>query len=180
MRRVLAAALLIAAAPCAGAAQQGDVAARVQALADEAAIERLILDYGRHLDAKEYDAFAALFAEDGEWHGGGGAPVVGPEAIEAAMVASFGEGSGAVWTSDFHIVGNIAVTLDGDAASAVSRWIFVSPGPDGAPKPVLAGRYVDEFTRTEAGWRFAVRRLVNDMAMQGFPAVRADWENGAP
>lgn len=148
--------------------------ARAGALEDEAAIRRLILDYGRRLDALDFESFAALFAEDGEWHGGG-APAVGPAHIAARMEASFGEGSGAVWTTDHHVAGNIMIDLAGDTASATSRWIFVSPGPDGAPKPVLAGRYNDTFVRTPEGWRFAARRLVNDMAMEGFPAVRAGW-----
>jgi ketosteroid isomerase-like protein len=147
---------------------------RAGALEDEAAIERLILDYGRHLDALDFASFAALFAEDAAYNG-----QTGPAAIEASMIATFGPDSGAVWTTDFHIVGNILVDLypDGDeeAAAATARWVFVSPGPDNAPKPVLAGRYVDSFTRTPDGWRFASRQIINDMAMQGFPAVRAEW-----
>jgi len=173
LRGALVCLAFLAAAPA--AAQEASLDQRVQALRDEAEIERLILDYGRHLDALDFAAFAALFAEDGEWHGGG-TPAVGPAEIEARMIAGFGPDSGAVWTTDFHIVGNIMVDLDGDTASATSRWVFVSPGPDGAPKPVLAGRYTDTFTRTQSGWRFASRRLVNDMAMEGFPAVRAEWD----
>lgn len=156
-------------------AQDADVEARIQALRDEADIKALIVDYGRHLDALDFASFAALFAEDAQYNG-----QTGPEAIEAGMIAAFGPDSGTVWTDDFHIVGNIIVDLEGDAASATSRWIFVSPGADtGAGRtvtPVLAGRYTDTFTRTPDGWRFASRRLLNDMAMQGFPAVRAEWE----
>lgn len=175
MIRAALALALLAAAPA--FAQAPGLEPRAQALEDEAGIRRLIFDYGRHLDAQDFAAFAALFAEDGVWNGA----ATGPAAIEAAMESSFGEGSGAVWTTDFHIVGNIIVDLypdgDGDSASAVSRWIFVSPGPDGTPKPVLAGRYLDTFTRAPDGWRFAARRLVNDMMMDDFPAIRAGWEN---
>lgn len=175
MIRAALSALILLAAPASGRVQDGDVAGRARMLADEAAIERLILDYGRHLDALDFASFAALFADDAEYNG-----QVGPAAIEASMNSAFGPGSGTVWTDDFHIVGNILIDVDGDTASAASRWIFVSPGADaGAGRtvhPVLAGRYNDTFVRTPDGWRFASRALVNDMAMDGFPGVRPGWE----
>ena len=40
--------------------------ARVRRLEDVQAIHQLFIDHGEHLDAGDFDAFAELFAEDGE------------------------------------------------------------------------------------------------------------------
>jgi uncharacterized protein (TIGR02246 family) len=174
--RAWACAVLFAAlgAPLASA-QEPDVdtariVERLQRLEDVEAIRRLIFDYGRLLDAQDFESFSELFAADGEWVGGGGA-TVGPEAIRQTMEAAFGPGSGVVWGSSFHVLGNEVVDLNGDAATAVSRWMFVQAGEDGAPAFVLAGRYRDEFVRAAGIWRIKRRELVNDMALEGFPGA---------
>src|SRR5262245_12237460 len=42
------------------------LAPRLQRLEDLMAIQQLFIDYGRYLDAGDIDAYASLFAEDGE------------------------------------------------------------------------------------------------------------------
>ena len=42
------------------------IEARLQRLEDLQAINQLFIDYGEHLDAGDFDAYAELFAEDGE------------------------------------------------------------------------------------------------------------------
>ena len=49
----------------------------------ERACEQLSIAYARHLDFKEYDAFAELFTEDGHLDAGG--PVDGREAIRSGL-----------------------------------------------------------------------------------------------
>src|SRR5690349_2056439 len=39
---------------------------RLRRLEDEAAIRRILIDYAATQDARDYDAYAALFAKDGE------------------------------------------------------------------------------------------------------------------
>jgi len=43
---------------------------RLQRLEDRDAILQLFIDYGRHLDAGDWDSYASLFAEDGEVRSG--------------------------------------------------------------------------------------------------------------
>ncbi len=82
--------------------------------------------------ARTTKPYGKLFARDGEWFGGG-APAKGPKAIEERMRKTFGPESGVKWTSDFHVFTNPIVNVDGDKATAWSRWLFISPGADGKP-----------------------------------------------
>jgi hypothetical protein len=45
---------------------------RLRRLEDAAQIRQLNLEYRRHLDGRDLDAYGRLFAEDGEWLGGTG------------------------------------------------------------------------------------------------------------
>src|SRR5687768_8278622 len=64
-------------------AQAGEsVDARLQRFEDKEEIQNLLLDYGRHLDSRDFGAYSRLFAKDGEWVGGFGS-VQGPANIEA-------------------------------------------------------------------------------------------------
>lgn len=142
--------------------------ARAQLTADKQEIIELLLEYGRTLDRKDFEAYGKLFAIDGEWVGGG-APAKGPKIIEERMRKTFGPDSGVKWTSDFHMITNPIVRVSGDRATAWSRWLFISPGPDGRPSPAYAGHYDDILVREDGVWRFQRREVVADMtpAFQG-------------
>ena len=62
---------------------------RVQRMEDESAIRRILIEYGADLDAKDYHAYAGLFAHDGVWQGGFGT-FTGPAAIEKMLVDNLG------------------------------------------------------------------------------------------
>ena len=64
--------------------------ARLQRIEDEKAIERLLLEYDRTLDARDFAAYAALFAADGVWKGAQGA-YKGPKEIHTQMEKIFTE-----------------------------------------------------------------------------------------
>ncbi|MEP7312082.1 MAG: nuclear transport factor 2 family protein [Pseudomonadota bacterium] len=136
---------------------------RVQVAADKQEIIELLLEYGRTLDRKDYEAYGKLFARDGEWLGGG-APARGPKAIEERMRKTFGPESGVKWTTDFHVLTNPIVNVEGDRATAWSRWLFISPGADGKPVPMYGGHYDDILIRENGVWRFQRRETVSDMA----------------
>lgn len=138
-------------------------AARLQVVADKQEIIELLLEYGRTLDRKDYESYGRLFARDGEW-AGGGAPAKGPKAIEERMRRTFGPESGVKWTTDFHFFTNPVIKVDGDRATAWSRWLFISPGPDGRPVPMYGGHYDDILVREDGVWRFQRREVVSDMA----------------
>jgi ketosteroid isomerase-like protein len=155
-RRVVIAALWLA-VPGAGLAQQPTLEQRVQRMEDESAIRRLLIEYGAFLDAKDYHAYAALFAPDGVWQGGFGS-FTGPAAIEAMLTANLGAPeAGFVNKSNFHMLTNPLIALDGDRAHVESKYLFWTASADNRPTPLLAGRYVDEFVRVNGQWKIARR-----------------------
>lgn len=170
MRKYVLASLVSTLLPCAlvtGCTQQAPAsqdATLLREVADKQEITELLLEYGRTLDAKDYEAYGKLFARDGEWVGGGGAPAKGPQDIEERMRKTFGPGSGVNWTSDFHVFTSPIIKIDGDRATAWSRWLFISPGPDGRPVPMYGGHYDDILIREDGKWRFLRREVVSDMA----------------
>ena len=122
------------------AAQQGRggeaLERRLQRLEDENEIRNLLLDYGRFLDSRDFKSYAALFARDGEWVGGFGS-VTGPANIQAFMEKNMGAGPNR--RNDYHLLSNFVISVNGDTATAWSRWSFVVPGQSGAAIAKLTG-----------------------------------------
>ena len=83
------------------------IEARLQRLEDLQAINQLFIDYGEHLDAGDFDAYAELFAEDGEVLLGPMGRAAGRAAIRELMTSTLAEGVG----STFHIVSSPRITL---------------------------------------------------------------------
>ena len=69
---------------------EADLAERVRRLEDLAAINQLFIDYGAHLDAHDFDAYASLFDEDGEVLLGPLGRAKGPAEIKASWNAPWG------------------------------------------------------------------------------------------
>ena len=144
-------------------AQNGGLEARLRQLEDKEQIAQVLIDYGRHLDSRNLAAYAALFAEDGEWVGGFGT-VKGRASIQAFMEKNMGTGPNK--GGNYHIMSNFAITVTGDTATAWSRWAFVVPGERGAVIS-QAGRYDDTFVREKGVWKFKRRTASNDTAPPG-------------
>ena len=167
MRTVITLLLLtIATAPA--AAQNAGLEARLRALEDKEQIAQVLIDYGRHLHSRNLAAYAALFAEDGEWVGGFGT-VKGRANIQAFMEKNMGTGPNKA--GNYHIMSNFAITVTGDTATAWSRWAFVVPGERGATIS-QAGRYDDTFVREKGVWKFKRRTASNDTAPPGAAAQK--------
>jgi uncharacterized protein (TIGR02246 family) len=144
------------------AADLDSLAKRVQVLEDREAIRALILAYGQAHDHRDYKTFASLFATNGEWVGGLGS-AKGPDAIFALMDKTIGHhplpnGSGTV-----HLLTNDQIEIDGDRATAVTKWIYITPGPDDAPRMVYVGHYDDRFIRENGTWKFLRREAPADI-----------------
>lgn len=135
---------------------------RVQVLEDREQIRRLILAYGTAHDHRDYRTFASLFAREGEWVSGMGS-AKGPEAIFKLMDDTIGhhpmpEGSGT-----FHILTNDEIDIDGDRASAVTKWMYITPGENGGPSTAQLGHYSDLFIREDGVWKFLRREAPVDL-----------------
>lgn len=138
-----------------------EAAARIQRIEDRSEIEQLLLNYGRHLDARDFKAYSQLFARDGVWEGGMGT-VQGPAAIQTFMEKAI---PGPNTTHNFHLLSNFVIDVQGDTATAWSRWQFVAPGPDGRPIVAQAGRYDDTLVREDGRWKFKRRVAANDLPL---------------
>jgi uncharacterized protein (TIGR02246 family) len=147
------------------AANLESLAARVQILEDREAIRALILAYGWAHDHRDYRTFASLFAKNGEWVGGLGS-AKGPDAIFALMDRTIGHNPQPQGSGTYHVLTNDDIKIDGDLASATTKWIYITPGEDGAPKLVYLGHYDDKFIRENGVWKFLRREAPVDIPVQ--------------
>jgi ketosteroid isomerase-like protein len=130
---------------------------RLQRVEDELAIRRVLVDYASTQDARDYPAYAALFAKDGEWVNGKTVHK-GRAAIQKMLVDLYGmPPAGFVNGDSFHLTFNPEIDLKGDRATVRSRHVLFLRGPRGEPVPSLSGRYEDEFIREEGKWKILRR-----------------------
>jgi uncharacterized protein (TIGR02246 family) len=154
------------AAPLVLAADLDSLAARVQELEDREEIRELLLAYGRALDSRDFIAFSELFAEEeGEWVGGLGA-AKGRQAIFELMDKSIGHNRPRTGPPSYHVFSNEHITVDGDHASATTKWIFVMQNDETSPRWVYLGHYDDTFVREDGRWRFLRRQAFTDIPAQ--------------
>lgn len=133
------------------------LAQRVQMLEDERDIREVLVEYGEFLDAKDYKNYAALFASDGILTVAWGS-ATGPAEIEALLVANAGTPPPGYINKDrFHLMTTAVVHVDGDRATARSRYTVFEASPAGGPSAVHSGRYEDELVRENDGWKLRRR-----------------------
>lgn len=139
-----------------------EMSAAMQELRDRTAIHQLLLDYGRTIDDRDFDAFGALFAPDGEY-GGAGAMAKGPGAIAGRMNAVFEANAMGFGEPNYHVFFNESIRLEGDRAMATSMSFFIVPGPDSLPRIAMMAEYDDVLVRLDGEWKF-LRRVVRGLA----------------
>lgn len=170
MSRKLLTVLIVLSGFCAGPAGSAQAAtpaatqpaasieARLQRAEDEAAIERLLLEYGRTLDARDFAAYAALFAADGAWKGALGT-FTGPKEIQAQMERIFASATDIPKGNNFHVMSNFIIDVQGDRATAKSMFIFYRMEGN-KPLAEVAGRYEDVLVRVGGAWKFLERNAL--------------------
>jgi hypothetical protein len=174
--------------------------ATVRRLEDIQAISNVLIEYGRALDSRDFKAYSALFAKDGSWSGGLGTISGGPQAIYDFMTSRIGgggrgnrgggnassgggnpntgraQGGGGVgFGSSYHIMSSFKIDVNGDTATASSRWAFVTAAR--GPGIQVAGRYEDTLIREDGVWKIKSRQALNDVATP--PAGTAAQPQGA-
>lgn len=151
-----AALLLLSSTPV--LAQSLSLEQRVARIEAEAEIRQVLVEYGAYIDGRNYAGYAALFAPDGEWIGGFGR-FKGPAAIEKMLVDNLGAPAepGFINKSNFHMMTNPIIRVDGDRAEVTSKYMFWTASAEGRPVPSLAGRYVDQFVKIGGRWKIARR-----------------------
>jgi hypothetical protein len=136
--------------------------ARVRKTEDVQAIQSLLVHYGRELDKRDYQAYGALFAQDGSWKGGMGA-ATGPDAIAKMVAAGFARMSPSLYESSYHVMTSFDIDVNGDTATAWSRWTWVVVGANGKPTPERAGHYEDTLVRERGTWKFKSRQAFTEI-----------------
>jgi hypothetical protein len=149
---------------------QQSVAARIQRLEDIEEIRTVLTNYGRYLDAHDLAAYSALFATDGEWVGGFGTGK-GPAGIQALMEKNLGDTAKGKPGSTYHLLTNFLIDVQGDTATAWSRWNFVVTSSDNKPSIMYGGHYDDTLVRENGHWKFKRRVAVNDIPAANPPAT---------
>jgi hypothetical protein len=135
------------------------IAERLDRLEDLEAIRRLFQDYRRHLDEKEFRAYAALFAAEGEFIAGpdGSIRAKGPAAIFDLVDGMRGTLLTDEGGDDRHLALNEMIELDGDRATAVSTWVYILRGEGDVPEVAKLGHYEDVLVREDGAWKFLRR-----------------------
>jgi SnoaL-like protein len=138
------------------------VEARVKKTEDVQAIQSLLVHYGRELDKRDYKAYGALFAQEGSWKGGMGTGT-GPDAIGKMVAAGFEKMSPSLYEKSYHSMTSFDVVVNGDTATAWSRWTWIVVGADGKPQPERAGHYEDTLVRERGEWKFKTRQAFTEI-----------------
>jgi ketosteroid isomerase-like protein len=128
----------------------------VEALSDRTEILELRARYGRALDEKDWDLMKTVFAEDASADFALGQPFEGIESIVQACRSQMDP-----LDHTQHFFGNHEIEVDGDRARGRlklmgSAFLRASVGD---PATCLRGEYVDEYVRTDQGWRISRREL---------------------
>jgi uncharacterized protein (TIGR02246 family) len=134
---------------------------RIRRLEDMDAIRQLYVDYGRHLDAEDPQAYASLFSRDAKLRLGRVMRADGREEIAVAAAKVIRSGPDGERQS-VHVLGSPHVELDGDTASGEAVWVAILRSDTGPPT-VRVGRHVDKLVREEGRWCFAERRGFQDI-----------------
>jgi hypothetical protein len=140
----------------------------LQALSDQQEIRALIVRYSNALDSRRFELLDEIFTPDAyiDYRATGGIDGRYPQIrrwLPPAVTA---------FPRMCHLVGNIQITLAGDAASARTLCL----NPVAVPMPVagqqvmfLAMWYRDELVRTARGWRMS-RRVQQGCVQHNVPA----------
>jgi len=127
-------------------------------LEDRAAIHDLFTRYCCALDNGEVETVVDCFTADAVLK----SPVIdlqGAEAIRAFAGRFAAQRAGG--TQFRHMVTNIAVTIDGNRATATA-YLLVLISKDGAHRTLPPGRYECDLVNQDGSWRFSRRTVFHD------------------
>ncbi|WP_368953590.1 nuclear transport factor 2 family protein [Parafrankia soli] len=138
---------------------------RVRLLEDREEIRQSLIDYGELLDARDLDAWAELWAEDGEFEMSTGRTARGRAAIREMLAAVMEKNPPAV----VHMEMNPRITVDGDTARSTMLYGVGRTQDDGLTRVIWFGHHHSRHVRTPDGWRIHYRRNTVDLPETGHP-----------
>lgn len=129
----------------------------LETLLAEREIHRLISQFARAMDDRDWERLASILTEDARAEMGAG-PLEGRDAI-VASIRSYLDVCGPTQ----HLLGNLLVEVDGD--TAVSRCYVSDMHLGAGPKSHLTfrtlGDYHDRWRKIDGRWRMVERRKYN-------------------
>ena len=127
--------------------------AQVQWLVDRAAIEELLLEYGRCIDSKDFQGQADLFTEDGR--------VELPFAVFTRdEIPETSASHLQHYSALHHQYSNLSITVDGDSATSISYFNAVHVHGTEFEHGTVGGSYETTYRRVDGQWRLVVVRDV--------------------
>jgi hypothetical protein len=134
----------------------------LEQLADQLELRQIAADYARGVDVPDGEAVAELFLADGVLricHRGKDEPFSQREGREAIATAMAGLRR---YETTLHVIGNQYIDVTGDSATGETYCLAHHIRPvegKGLMNYVMGIRYLDEYRRTDDGWKIAVREL---------------------
>jgi ketosteroid isomerase-like protein len=131
---------------------------------DRYQISQLVHEYAACIDRGDLDGVAELFANGAFRSGNDGTVRRGRDEVRNMFggVILYEDGT----PKTHHVITNLDVDVAEKAMEATASCYFtVVQGVDvgNSIETILAGRYLDQFRRSQAGWEFAERCVVTDL-----------------
>lgn len=153
------------------AAQEQDLAKRVRLLEDKEAINAVLERFFEYQEAGPIESYANLFAKDGELILRQGATRGGPEGFLRGRAGRGGRGGQTAGAAPArpaprmrHLLSNAHIEVNGDTATAVSRFTLLVATEDNSGVRVGGhGRYHDRLVRENGQWKILRRVIARDL-----------------
>jgi ketosteroid isomerase-like protein len=122
---------------------------------DREAIWRLFMAMQTAIDSRDLKAYGEGFTADGVWAGVVGRGI-GPEGI-AAILSQYMKPWDSQATRTWHVTLDVLIDIDGDTATATSKFQHITPTDTGELPVWHLGAYNDRLVRMPEGWKFTQR-----------------------
>lgn len=132
----------------------------LQQLEDREAIRTILERFFEYQESGDREAYGKLFAKDGEMLLRMGHLTGGPEGIGGPARSDRGNQDAAEPRPEpaRHVLSNIHIELDGDTATAVSRWTMLVPLEErNRFRLGGSGTYCDKLIREDGEWKILQR-----------------------
>lgn len=121
---------------------------------DQLDIHQLYARYNTAIDTGDAEGFAACFVADGKFD-------AGMQVMDGqTAIAAFAAGTHKALPGLRHAATNLVIDGAGDRATGSA--FLLAYDTKGGFKVIMTGRYRDELTKTNQGWRFAKRLFSPD------------------
>jgi 3-phenylpropionate/cinnamic acid dioxygenase small subunit len=138
-------------------------AERLQLLEDREEIRQIFVDYARYLDSGNHAGYASLFASDG--------------VLSAHLGESLGPHATGHLPEAIHVMSNHDIDIEGDEATAVVVWYYLTSDVHTEATILQGGRYRDDLVRENGRWkikRHQISRAMGRSPMSDPPPNRLD------